>query len=61
MILPIGTAPGCCRIGRMDQLARLGVHLLEGCFFAGLVGSASVVLFSVVDDVKDLFFKSGRS
>ncbi len=38
----------------MDQLARLGVHLMELCFFLGALGSVAVVLLSFVADAKDL-------
>ncbi len=38
----------------MDQFARVGVHLMELCFFLGALGSVAVVLLSFVADVKDL-------
>jgi hypothetical protein len=36
-------------------LAIFGIRLLEFMFFAGLVGSAIVVLISFVEDFKELF------
>jgi hypothetical protein len=36
-------------------LAIFGIRLLEFMFFAGLVGSAVVVLISFVEDFKELF------
>ena len=38
-------------------LALYGMRLLEALFFAGLVGSAVVVLISFVEDGKELFGK----
>ena len=38
----------------MDQVARLGVHLMELCFFLGALGSVAVVLLSFVADMQDL-------
>jgi len=36
-------------------LARTVIHLLEMMFFAGLAGSAIVVLISFLEDFKELF------
>jgi hypothetical protein len=41
----------------MDLLARFGVHLLETLFFVGLIGSASVVLISLYEDLHEVFQK----
>lgn len=38
----------------MDQLVRLGVHLLEVLFFTGIVGSLGVVIVSVLGDIREL-------
>jgi hypothetical protein len=38
-------------------LALLGMKILEVLFFAGLAGSAVVVLISFVEDGKELFGK----
>jgi hypothetical protein len=38
-------------------LAILAMRLLEGMFFAGLVGSAVVVVISFIEDGKELFGK----
>jgi uncharacterized protein (DUF2062 family) len=37
------------------QFASLGMKVLEAMFFAGLAGSAIVVLISFVEDAKELF------
>jgi len=39
----------------MDLLAHFAAHLLEACFFLGLLGAVGVVLTSVVDDARELF------
>lgn len=39
----------------MDQLASLGVRLLETFFFLGLIGSSGVVVLSFVEDLRELF------
>ena len=44
-------------ITHMGQLASFGVHLLETLFFAGLLGSLAVVLYSSIGDVQDLVFR----
>ncbi len=36
------------------HLATFGIRLLEALFFAGLIGSAIVVLISFVEDAKEL-------
>lgn len=36
-------------------IAQLGMWILEGMFFVGLVGSSIVVLISFVEDAKELF------
>ena len=41
----------------MDQLVRLGVHLLELFFFTGIIGSFFVVLLSAAGDVRDFLQK----
>ena len=38
-------------------LADLAIHILEGMFFVGLVGSAVVVIISFVEDAKELSSK----
>jgi hypothetical protein len=38
-------------------LAQLAMHILEVTFFAGLIGSAVVVIISFVEDGKELFGK----
>ncbi len=46
----------CDTIHYMDQLAHFGVHFLETLFFAGLLGSLAVVLYSSIGDMQDLLF-----
>jgi hypothetical protein len=38
----------------MLSLAILGMRILEGMFFVGLVGSAIVVIISFIEDAKEL-------
>lgn len=38
----------------MSSFAQLGMHVVETFFFAGLAGSAVVVLISFVEDGKEL-------
>lgn len=40
---------------RSMAIAILGMRILEGMFFVGLVGSAIVVVISFVEDAKELF------
>ncbi len=39
----------------MQLLGLLCVHLLEVAFFAGAIGSVSVVLFSIAEDLRGYF------
>ncbi len=39
----------------MQLLGHLCVHLLEIAFFTGAIGSVSVVLFSIAEDLRGYF------
>jgi len=40
---------------RMDALAHIGMDILTIMFFAGLAGSAAVVVLSFIEDFGELF------
>ena len=45
----------------MQQLGHFCIHLLEIAFFTGLIGSVSVVLFSIAEDVRGYFRGDGQA
>jgi hypothetical protein len=45
----------------MNRMVADLVYVLEGMFIVGLLGSAVVWVLTTVEDVVELFFKSGRT
>ena len=38
----------------MQALLKIGIYMLEGLFFAGIIGSAIVVIIVTVEDFKEV-------